>query len=403
MKKKLLILGLSSFACLGAIGTGVAIEMGKKMPFVGAESDNIWVHYAKKDATKDEKGIREYWVNCQTNEHRFVAPTAGSTVNEGTAYDTSGFASDDDRWIYNITLTAQDVLMTDTAKAIDLGDYAGGTISSIKADSFDLGTDAANLDVGDFATDHSDDGLKSVCIEMMKDEKAYVLYCDTTFVTATITTAAEYQERIISSTEIKKGYFKLMNDIDIANGQKIIDGFGFDWNYGFSGTLDGNGKTITCKSGAKNGAFSNLIGATIKDLTLADGWYSACGCASLIARAVTNTTFSNVKTKVTNGGTGNTTIENNRGYLAYGKFMNNKLTDCEFDASGRQMSTLIGRGQNFNDANVFSNCVVKASELVEAMYSVYLANKGLNATFQPSNVTLKDGEVAIQGLTYVQA
>ena len=285
-------------------------------------------------------------------------------------------------------------------------DASKHTIKSIKyvvdeSTTYDLGTDLTNLDVTALKADvdHHGEAVLDIVVNTPQDGLVpsfdHSIEAPVTLATATITTATEYQERIISSTEIKKGYFKLMNDIGINN---IIESFGFDWNYGFGGTLDGNGKTITCKSGALYGAFSNLIGATIKDLTLADGWYSAYGVVSLIAKGVLNTTFSNVKTKVTAGGTGNLKIEENRGYLAYGKFMNNKLTDCEFDASGRQMPILIGRGQNFNDANVFSNCVVKASELVEAMHSNYTGK-----TYQPSNVTLEDGEEAIAGLTFTKA
>lgn len=397
MKKKLVILSSISAACLGAIGVGAAYKATDGMLFAGAASGDVWVHYAKKAATKTEKGIREYWVNCQTNEHVFVAPV-GATIQEGTKYDTSAFTEDDDRWILPVSLAAQDVLMTAEKKVLNLGDYAGGTITSMKAGSFDLGTNASDLDVSAFANDHKNDGFYTVEVETMKDDKAYAIYVDTTFVTAMISSLDDYKTYILPDTAkvCKYGYFKMGADVNVQSLGDVGSSPFFDFDASFSGTLDGNGRKIVGKSSDNIGALQNLKGATIKNLTIQDGWYTGRGC--LLARNTWNVTLTNVSFKITAGnGTVVPETKDNAGWIAYSRFMGVSMTDCTFDASGYNIGSLFGRGGNWTIPTA-KNCVAKAKTMVEAMHSNYTTK-----TYQPENVTLKEGEEAIKGLTFVQA
>lgn len=210
MKKQTILmcaLGVAAIAAT-AVGTGYSVSSKGGVFFAGGD-DGVWKHYERKEATATEKGIREYWVNCLTNEHVFTAPTTG-TIEEGGAYKTEGFTETDDRWIYPATLTAQDVVMTATTKALDLGTYAGGTVSYIKAGDINLGTNPANLDVTGFGTDHKKDGLKTVQIGTIKDGKEYALSCETTFVTAMIKTADDFKEYVYPKADADQfGYFKL--------------------------------------------------------------------------------------------------------------------------------------------------------------------------------------------------
>lgn len=225
MKKQTILmcaLGVAAIAAT-AVGTGYSVSSNKGGVFFAGGDDGVWKHYERKEATKTEKGIREYWVNCLTNEHVFAKPTTG-TIEEGGAYKTEGFTETDDRWIYPATLTAQDVVMTATTKALDLGTYAGGTVSYIKAGDIDLGTDPANLDVTGFGTDHKKDGLKTVQIGTIKDGKEYALTCETTFVTAMIETADDFKEYVYPKVDADQfGYFKMANNINVNN---LIS----DWN-----------------------------------------------------------------------------------------------------------------------------------------------------------------------------
>ena len=403
MKKQTILmcaLGVAAIAAT-AVGTGYSVSSKSGVFFAGGD-DGVWKHYARKEATKTEKGIREYWVNCLTNEHVFTAPTTG-TIEEGGAYKTEGFTETDDRWIYPETIPAQDVVMTATTKALDLGTYAGGTVSYIKAGDINLGTNPADLDVTGFGTDHKKDGLKTVQIGTIKDGKEYALTCETTFVTAMIKTTDDYSLYIIPDTANtdKFGYFKLANDLDL---RKTINEGVFDWGASFSGVFDGNGHTLNYKSGGPVGTFNNLEGATIKNVTINDYYYNNYGTTCLLAKNVQNVRLENVKTFIKDGraalkGDVEAKIEDNKGYLAAGRFMGVTVKDCVFDATGYSLASLFGRGGNFTEPTVV-NSTVKASRLTEAMHSNYT-----KLTYQPENVKITDPatEKNISGLTFVKA
>lgn len=419
MKKQTILmcaLGVAAIAAT-AVGTGYSVSSKSGVFFAGGD-DGVWKHYARKEATKTEKGIREYWVNCLTNEHVFTAPTTG-TIEEGGAYKTEGFTETDDRWIYPATLTAQDVVMTEATKALDLGTYADGTVSYIKAGTFNLGTDPENLDVSGFKADHTDDGVKTVEIGTIKDGKEYALTCETTFVTAMIKTADDFKEYVYPKVDADQfGYFKLENDVNVQN---LISTWNETWygnnarNHSFGGTFDGNGKKLVAKSSGICGAFGSLKKATIKNVTITDGWYNGDKNTSLIAAKILETTLENVNTIITNGsdgvkatGTGAPKChapiagQGATGYLANTTFQANTLKNCTFDASGWKLGSLFGWNQSMTTPTV-TNSVVKAASLVQAMHSLYYEGQGKTATFQPEGVELKEGEAAIKGLTFVTA
>lgn len=419
MKKQTILmcaLGVAAIAAT-AVGTGYSVSSKSGVFFAGGD-DGVWKHYARKEATKTEKGIREYWVNCLTNEHVFTAPTTG-TIEEGGAYKTEGFTETDDRWIYPATLPAQDVVMTEATKALDLGTYADGTVSYIKAGTFNLGTDPENLDVSGFKADHTDDGVKTVEIGTIKDGKEYALTCETTFVTAMIKTADDFKEYVYPKVDADQfGYFKLENDVNVQN---LISTWNETWygnnarNHSFGGTFDGNGKKLVAKSSGICGAFGSLKKATVKNVTITDGWYNGDKNASLIAAKILETTLENVNTIITNGsdgvkatGTGAPKChapiagQGATGYLANTTFQANTLKNCTFDASGWKLGSLFGWNQSMTTPTV-TNSVVKAASLVQAMHSLYYEGQGKTATFQPEGVELKEGEAAIKGLTFVTA
>ena len=98
MKKKLLLISLSSVAvCTIAAGTLLALNHNGN--FLTRATDGAqWVHYARREATPSELGIREYWVQCG-GSYQFEEPL-GVTPEEGVGYDTSEFETDplDDRY-----------------------------------------------------------------------------------------------------------------------------------------------------------------------------------------------------------------------------------------------------------------------------------------------------------------
>ena len=406
MKKKLLVIAGLSLVCFSAVAASASLGLGNERLFAEVTPVNaVWVHYPKREATKDKKGIREYWVNCSTHEHVFSKPESGS-ISEYTTYDETGFAEDDDRWIYTETLSDQTVLMTDETKSFDLGtDYSGATITSMKAGTIDLGTDASNLNVNSFASNHSDDGIKSVQIDLTKDSKLYSLFFDATFVTANIASVDDFIKYVSPYTEsngsytgaTKTGYFVLTAD-NLDFHTKIKYAPDPSNNY-FCGTFDGGGKTIKMPSSNTYGLFSTLYKATIKDLTIDDYYHNDDPSVCVLARYAKETTLDRVTVKMTgandavNGANYDPTVGENRGWLSYTTFQGNTLKDCVFDASNYKLGSLFGNNQNMT-APKCTNCVVKAKVLKQAMYSKYKSK-----TYQPSNVTLAEGEEAISGLT----
>ena len=93
MKKNLLFIGLSSIAtCAIAAGTFAALSQNGKF-LTRATDDEDWVHYARREATPSELGIREYWIQCGGSGYQFTAP-AGQTPRDADHYDTSEFETD---------------------------------------------------------------------------------------------------------------------------------------------------------------------------------------------------------------------------------------------------------------------------------------------------------------------
>ena len=97
MKKKLLCVSIVSLSLTAAILVGANTS---QFVFAGGFANLAqWVHYAQLDPTEESKGIREYWVQCGGG-YQFTEPDCDNII-EGSVYDTSEFAVDDDRWIPN--------------------------------------------------------------------------------------------------------------------------------------------------------------------------------------------------------------------------------------------------------------------------------------------------------------
>ena len=93
MKKKLLLIGLSSIATFAiAAGTFAALSQNGKF-LTRATDDEDWVHYKRREATPSELGIREYWIQCGGSGYQFTAPE-GQTPRDAEHYDTSEFETD---------------------------------------------------------------------------------------------------------------------------------------------------------------------------------------------------------------------------------------------------------------------------------------------------------------------
>ena len=99
-KTKLFVFGSIS---LGVLAATAVVNFGglKPLTLTNAADDSVWHHYSAVSATFDQKGIKEYWVNCTTHEHVFEAPVSDNIVDKGAP--TSAFINsldvNDDRLV----------------------------------------------------------------------------------------------------------------------------------------------------------------------------------------------------------------------------------------------------------------------------------------------------------------
>ena len=102
MKKKIIGFSLLSMTAVALVTTIVSSNsIGRELPLSLFGSNPVtWYHYDGVDPDLDNKGIREYWVSCESHEHQFTAPTGDVTIEEGGA-PSRGFidslANNDDR------------------------------------------------------------------------------------------------------------------------------------------------------------------------------------------------------------------------------------------------------------------------------------------------------------------
>ena len=98
-KNKFLVMG----AVIGTTALMVGSVFVSQDPFFKktAGTDGDWNHYSAVAATLDSKGIKEYWVNCNTHEHQFTAPASGTIVDQGAPDQAfiNSLASNDDRLV----------------------------------------------------------------------------------------------------------------------------------------------------------------------------------------------------------------------------------------------------------------------------------------------------------------
>ena len=173
--------------------------------------------------------------------------------------------------------------------SLDLGDYAGYTVQSIDLDGADIGTtDVSAITIpADIKADPRNHGAGSTyTVVVEKDGAPYKIAIPVTFVTDTIATAADFAKvQPATETSAVYGYYLLTADISggIAAGAAGRPQPTNDGEYGFCGTFDGNGHTIT--SDAINGGLFSLLGrnAVIKNTTFTCNSIAQNQWASLLA------------------------------------------------------------------------------------------------------------------------
>ena len=99
--KKKFLLVFSGILSATVLSLGVVLATQNPEPEHVQGSNNLWNHYDAVAPTLDDSGIKEYWVNCETHEHQFTAPTDATPVEMGAPSKAfiNSLPSNDDRLI----------------------------------------------------------------------------------------------------------------------------------------------------------------------------------------------------------------------------------------------------------------------------------------------------------------
>ena len=207
------------------------------------------------------------------------------------------------------------------------------------------------------------------------------------------------------------GYYKLVADLGAANYNGINNGSSNkNWpnangEYGFRGTFDGNGKSISAII-YNNGIFGIVgKGAYIKNLTVNS--YSYANGRTILARTITGATIENVTINVISGSSSSYYAEGGviTALLSHSsKYINVKIK------SSSDLDTLFGFSYwNYNPAksNTFENCTVEARSIggiicitsTDKMAEPIVSIAGVEGL----NVTLNKDAVAADNMTVGQA
>ena len=187
-----------------------------------------------------------------------------------------GFA--DVEGIEHKKIQAKEIALWQQNPSLDYGDtFAGKTVAEITCGNYSLGNNLASLTITDeLKADKQNHGNTTICVKFTDGSKVYL---PVILVTAEISTEAEFLEAVAitskSDVVAKFGYYKLAGNLSFIHN---VDGANFGGDnsgeqseeFGFRGTLDGSGYTISTLGEAKvyNGGFFGLIGkgAVIKNV-----------------------------------------------------------------------------------------------------------------------------------------
>ena len=277
----------------------------------------------------------------------------------------------------DVTLDAQAIALNAETKALDLGEYADIQPMMITAGGVSLGLNANALELpANFTA-----GAYTVTVFGTLNGKLYNIAIPVSFADGIITTMEELEAavRIYTATAAgnKAGYYALGNDI-VFNASALDKAAANSYNdVGFTGTLDGNGKTIYWNMGeAKtvNGIFGSLAGtAVVKNLTV----------------EVTNYSIGYQKN-------------------VFANYSRAKFTDVTVNISGVGGTGIPGDGQygaligNALYSGAWTNVVVNSTAHLEGVFGT---GSGLGATFTncalnvPSYGILAKGVTSKAGLT----
>ena len=280
-----------------------------------------------------------------------------------------------------VALAHETILLETTATQIDLSfatEYIGDTVS-LTHNGKVLG-DGAVLD-GKLNVDLSgitETGALTLLASTVKNNVIYTFNVNVLLATKIIRTVNDLDVVKVTQTNIDNntsiyGYYVLANDIDVKWSKTMMASLTYngtvknwDANFGFRGTFDGLGHTISGFAVSTNGMFGHVgKGAVIKNVKFDkfkyNGHYNGGLFGGTVRGAeITDVTLSNVEYTMP------TKDPESMGFFA-GRFMqDNKLTNIKIDASKYDVYSVFGR--NISN-NAYADVEVKVKSFTMLGYN----------------------------------
>ena len=280
-----------------------------------------------------------------------------------------------------VALAHETILLETTATQIDLSfatEYIGDTVS-LTHNGKVLG-DGAVLD-GKLNVDLSgitETGALTLLASTVKNNVIYTFNVNVLLATKIIRKAEDLDVVKVTQTNIDNntsiyGYYVLANDIDVKWSKTMMASLTYngtvknwDANFGFRGTFDGLGHTISGFAVSTNGMFGHVgKGAVIKNVKFDkfkyNGHYNGGLFGGTVRGAeITDVTLSNVEYTMP------TKDPESMGFFA-GRFMqDNKLTNVKIDASKYDVYSVFGR--NISN-NAYADVEVKVKSFTMLGYN----------------------------------
>lgn len=100
-KKKILLVGTTAITAVGVLLGVMFANKGSESVKTLGTGDEVWNHYNAVAPTLDKKGIKEYWVSCETHETVFAEPASENIVDKGAPAESfiNSLANDDPRLV----------------------------------------------------------------------------------------------------------------------------------------------------------------------------------------------------------------------------------------------------------------------------------------------------------------
>ena len=200
----------------------------------------------------------------------------------------------------------REIFLNRSMNAVSLGEYADATVYSLFCNGYYFGNDVSSLLISEeFRTNKTIHGDNTLTALVGKNDKFYTLQIPVTLITDEISDVTRFNELMKSDNAEYAiyGYYKLTTDIgkpetSFNNGNdknwQNVDGL-----YGFRGTLDGAGHSITGTVFTR-GLFGLVgKGAVIKNFTV--NAYGYANGRTVLARSIRDAVVENVKINIKSG------------------------------------------------------------------------------------------------------